>query len=174
MKLDIRKNFLTHPVLGAMDAFYVPGGLPYLVTGRLRIGALPFESSITLWTDPENPADIALTGAVGLVQSGADFRAEVERRFFEDYTTCTRPEYLEYARDPGYGIDPSMLPEIHEPHEVWSFLRPCEHGAVSVHEPGKFYPSQVAEVCLSFSVPFDAEHDFTLKFRDGKFAELTR
>ena len=174
MPPEIRKNFITHPVLGAMDAFYVEGGLPYLITGKLPIGALPFESIITIWTDPERPTDIAISGAVNLVQSGEDFRAEVERRFFDDYRTVTRDEYLEYARDPGYDIDPSMLPEIHEPHEVWSFLKPCEYGAVDIKEPNKFYPSKVAEVSLSFTVSFDSEHDFHIIFRDGKFAELSR
>ena len=156
-----------------MDAFYVEGGQPYLVTAKLAIGALPFESVITIWTDPEHPSKIVISGAVDLVRSGNEFRREVEHHFFEDYINGTRDEYLEYASDPSYGITSEMLPDIKFPQEIWSILKPTDH-AVSIREPGEFYPSKAAEVKLSFSVAFDAEHDFHLVFKDGKFFELTR
>ncbi len=174
MKPDIRKQFLNHPVLGPMDAFFVKGAQPYLRTPELRSDRFLFSSQITIWTSPENPSDIAISGAANLVQSGDDFRAEVERRFFEDYITITHTEYLEYASDPAHGITPSMLREIHTPAEVWSFLRPKNDDTAAINEPDRFDKSQIAEVTLSFSVSFDAEHDFHIVFKGGKFYELTR
>ena len=156
-----------------MDAFYVEGGMPYLRTKQLKLGALPFEAVLTIWTDPENPSDIALKGAVDLVNSDVAFRTEVERRFFDDYNDVTRAEYLEYANDPAYGITPEMLPTIERHEQVWSIFHPLQHAA-SIHEPNDMYPSDVAEVVLSFGVSFDKEHDLQITFKDGKFFELTR
>jgi hypothetical protein len=173
MKFNVRKNHFTHPILGTMDAYSIEGGFPFLTTGQLAIGTFPFTSALTIWTDPDRPSDIAISGAVNLIHSGDDFRTEVERRFFDDYVKFTRDEYLEYARDPAYGITPAMLPEIHTPSEIWSIFRPLER-AVSISEPSESYPSDVAEVSLSFSVAFDTEHDFYIVFKDGKFFELTK
>ena len=156
-----------------MDAYFIPGGLPYLRTKKLALGALPFESLVTLWTNPDSPSDIAIKGAVDLVTSDASFRAEVELRLFEDYTEYTREEYLGYANDPAYEITLDMLPLISRPDEVWTVFHALEHAA-SIHEPDDMYPSDVAELVLSFGASFDKEHDFNVVFKDGKFHELTR
>ena len=145
MKLDHRPDFIEHLVLGAMDAFYVEGGKPYLQTQKLKLGAFPFESVLTIWTDPENPSDIALKGALDLVNSAPTFRAEVEGCFFDDYNDVTRDEYMEYATDPSYDVTPDMLPNIERPDQVWSIYTPLEHTA-SIHEPDDMYPSDVAEL----------------------------
>jgi hypothetical protein len=172
-KFKRQENFTTHVVLGPMDATYVEGGQPYLTTKKLALGSLPFQSAVTIWTDPEHPSDLAISSAINLIRSGDDFRAEVEKRFFDDYVQVTRVEYLEYAQDPAYGITPEMLPELRSPSEIWSILRPLEE-AVSVSERHEERPWSGIELTLSFSAAFDREHDFHITFRNGKFYEITR
>ena len=137
-----------------MDAYYVPGGRPYSSTKKLKLAALPFESKLTIWTDPERPSALAIKGALELVNATDAFRTEVENRFFEQYTQCTRDEYLEYVNDPDYDVTADMLPAITQPIEIWSIFHPVEYSA-SINEPTEMYPSEVAEVVLSFSVAFD-------------------
>lgn len=173
MPVDIRRDFMQHPILGSMDAFYVPGGLPYLRTRKLRLGALPFESTLTLWTDPEHPSDMVIKEAVDLVNATDAFRTEVENRFFEDYMEFTRDEYLKYADDPAYEVSADMLPAIALPAEIWSIFKPLDHSA-SIHEPTDMCPDDGTEVVLSFRVDFDEEHEFHMTFLDGTFYELTR
>lgn len=126
-----------------------------------------------MWTDPDTPSNVVIDGAVSIVESREAFRTEVERRLFNDYIEDTRPEYLEYASDPSYAVSSDMLPELSGYAEVWTVFSPTI-GCVSIDEPSEFYPSNRAEITLSFSVAFDVEHDFHVIFRDGHFSEVTR
>ena len=152
---------IEHPQLGTISD--QDSDMNEWVTKRLKIGAFGYETTIHAFTERRPPSDAQLAAMVRIFHASPEFRAIVERYMHDAYRSDIRPTYAKEIGDTGFWkvLTEADLPEINTPPAIWNVVTGM----------GPAFIDEECDLSLSFTTTFDANHEFTVRFKGGKLYE---
>jgi hypothetical protein len=162
MELEV----IVHPQLGIIRGRGQPGYRTW-ETDPIKIGAFGYPASVSLSTKNAEPTHQELALMVSAAQASDEFKALIATHLSRQYMEYERPAYRKQIGSPEYTrlLTERDLPELRHPSDIWRLIT----GLLGVFVE---YVEGLADVEYLFTVSFDSDHGFQIRFRDGKLYEI--